>query len=101
MYQSGRKLSDDYLKVTKLVLDGGKYRLHVGMKKAIGSYKLGAKAETGAIDIKIEEGDGKGEAYLGMYKLGGDTLTICHALNGKNRPEELESTEENEAMLVV
>lgn len=101
MYQSGQRLADAYLTVTKLALDGGKYRLTVGAKKATGTYKLDAKTDPKAIDIKIEEGDGKGEAYLGLYKLDGDTLTICHTLNGKARPAKLESTAENGAILVV
>ena len=101
MHQSGQKLAEAYLKVTKLDLSGGKYRLSVGAKTATGTFKLDPKADPQAIDITIEAGDGKGESYLGRYKLDGDTLTVCHALDGKDRPAKLESTAENGALLVV
>ncbi len=31
----------------------------------------------------------------------GDTLTICHALDGENRPTKLVPTAENQTMLIV
>jgi uncharacterized protein (TIGR03067 family) len=101
MHQSGVKLADVYLKITTLEFEGKKYHLTVGVKWADGTFKLDEKADPKTIDIKIEKGDGKGETYLGVYEIDGDTLTICHALDGENRPTKLQSTVENKAMLIV
>ena len=101
MCQSGVKLADDYLKNTKLILEGEKYHLTVGVKWADGTFKLDEKADPKTIDIKIEKGDGKGETYLGVYEIDGDTLTICHALGGEKRPTELVSTPDNKALRIV
>jgi uncharacterized protein (TIGR03067 family) len=101
MHQSGVKLADVYLKITKLEFEGKKYHLTVGVKWADGTFKLDEKADPKTIDIKIEKGDGKGETYLGVYEIDSDTLTICHALDGENRPTKLLSTAENKSMLTV
>jgi uncharacterized protein (TIGR03067 family) len=43
------------------------------------------------VDLTVEEDSGKGSLLLGIYRLDGDTLTICHALKGEPRPTGLTS----------
>jgi uncharacterized protein (TIGR03067 family) len=58
--------------------------------------KVDAKAKPHAtVDLVIDEGpeDAKGKTSQCIYKLDGDTLTICVSLPGKDRPKEFESAE--------
>jgi uncharacterized protein (TIGR03067 family) len=48
---------------------------------------LNPTAELKEIDQKCIEGRNKGTVFLGIYKLEGDTLTICTNSGGKERPQ--------------
>jgi uncharacterized protein (TIGR03067 family) len=67
---------------------GGKYVFKAkGLGDEVGEFKLGPKAKPPTLDYTITEGAHKGTKQLGIYKLEGDTLTICLAEEGaKVRP---------------
>ena len=54
-----------------------------------------------SIDFTPNEGGGKGEKSLGMYKLGKNTRKLCFAPSGKDRPAEFSSTPGNQHILVT
>jgi uncharacterized protein (TIGR03067 family) len=83
----GRKLPDEGLKETRLVLADGRYTYLTDQ----GTYKLvpaeGAEAPM-AMDIIGTNGPNQGKTLLAIYELAGDTLRICYDLEGKQRPRE-------------
>ncbi|HEX3152580.1 MAG TPA: TIGR03067 domain-containing protein [Gemmataceae bacterium] len=64
-----------------------------------GSYKFDAKKDPAEIDISPEAA-GKGPTLAGIYKIEGDTLTICFAMGG-DRPKKFESPAGSMLMLVT
>jgi uncharacterized protein (TIGR03067 family) len=48
---------------------------------------IDAKAKPAALDLKITSGSDNGKVVKAIYKLDRDTLTICVAEPGKDRPE--------------
>lgn len=54
---------------------------------------LDPTAKPAAIDMKITAGDDKDQVVKGIWKLDGDSLTICVAEPGKDRPKEFAAKE--------
>jgi uncharacterized protein (TIGR03067 family) len=67
------------------------------------TYKLDPTAKPKTIDIIHRPPDQEEEKALGIYKLEGDTLTICAPRdpNAKERPKEFESKEDSGIILMV
>ncbi len=65
---------------------GNKYTFKgVGLMTEAGEFKLDPKAKIPTLDYTITDGDHKGKKQLGIYKLEGDTLTICLAQEGADK----------------
>ena len=75
------------------VVEGGKER------DEHGTYKLDAKKKPAEIDITPPKEDG---THLGIFKIDGDTLTICMSDKGASeRPTKFESPEGSKVMLLT
>jgi uncharacterized protein (TIGR03067 family) len=86
----GQEFSGDDVADIFLVVEGDRYKeLLKDTVKEEGTIKLDPSQSPRAIDFRITSGDDKGKTQLGIYKLEGNTLTLCVAKpSDKDRPKE-------------
>jgi uncharacterized protein (TIGR03067 family) len=85
-----------------LIVDGVDYRLNVGANSANSTIKLDAAKTPKAIDFAFTTGPQKGETVRGIYKVEGNTLTVCRGLTeGDDRPTTFASPADSSLLLVV
>lgn len=70
-------------------------------KSSTGTYTLDASKSPIAIDMKPKGGTYDGKTLLGIVKVDGDTMTICFAEPGKDRPSKFESSAGSGLVLAV
>ena len=99
---AGQKVTDeDKIKTRKLSTKGDKYTLKVGDETVQGTIEINPTKKPKTIAVKPESGTNKGKTLLGIYELDGDSLKICLALPGKDRPAAFATAAENGQQLVV
>ena len=85
----GKALDEDEIKHRSLVFKGEKMTLlYKDKERGTASLKIDPSKSPAQIDTTGEDGPRKGETLKGIYKIDGDTLTICV---GKDRPTEFAS----------
>ena len=98
----GKPLAEEAAKNLKLTLTADRYKTERGEQVLFDStYKVDAAKNPPQMDMIGTEGDLKSKVALGIYKLAGDTLTICYVMPGKERPAAFESQPQSGAFLVV
>jgi uncharacterized protein (TIGR03067 family) len=85
--------------------EDGKFTAHGDADKPdTGTYKIDAKKDPPELDLIVPTGKAT-EATLGIYKIEGDTLTICITFTfgqkGAKRPAKLESPDDSDVMLMT
>jgi len=100
MVSSERNGRDRPVKVTQVIIKADKITFvgPDGKETFDVPYKLDAAKKPKAIDVKNEKGD---ETSPGIYSLEGDTLKICYARPGKQRPSEFATKPGSELNLIV
>jgi uncharacterized protein (TIGR03067 family) len=100
--QYGRDLEAEALDTAKWTVKGDKYTFEMGGNQEEGKLKIDAAKKPMVCDLEITEGNDKGKGQPGIYKIDGDTLTVCFAAPGaKDRPKDFTSTEDDMQILVV
>jgi uncharacterized protein (TIGR03067 family) len=66
-----------------------------------GTYTVDASKTPATIDMKPKGGTYDGKTLLGIVKVDGETMTICFAEPGKDRPTKFESTTGSGLVLAV
>ncbi|MFO0844671.1 MAG: TIGR03067 domain-containing protein [Gemmataceae bacterium] len=92
MVRDGMPFPDDSAQALFRTMKGNAYTVHRFRTKAgAGTLKLDATKDPRQIDMTPD--GGKAGTILGIYKIDGDTLTICYAPPKGKRPEAFESKE--------
>jgi uncharacterized protein (TIGR03067 family) len=82
----GQKMPATAFKEARIVIEGNKFA-SLGMGATYeGAVQLDPASKPKAFDLLFTAGHAKGHRNLGIYKLGGDTWTICLATRGNKRP---------------
>jgi uncharacterized protein (TIGR03067 family) len=71
-----------------MVVKNEKYTFEIGDMTETGTLKLDPSKTPATLDIKIADGPDKGKTQLAIYKLDGDTFTLCFARPEQDRPKE-------------
>jgi uncharacterized protein (TIGR03067 family) len=87
----GQKWSDEQIKAIKLEVADEKYTVTVNGKVDKGTFKLDPSAKPATMDIIGTDGPNKGKTIPAIYELSADTLKVCYALEGKDRPGKFET----------
>jgi uncharacterized protein (TIGR03067 family) len=98
----GGKDATAVVKDVKLELaEGGKYKLDLLGQKDEGTFSVDPSRKPAEMDIKGTEGPNKGKTIKTIYKLEGDTLTVCYELGGNARPAKFETKPDTKLFLAT
>lgn len=84
---NGEKLDAAAFKGAKMSLKGNAFIALMGVEYT-GTWKLDPTTTPKSLDLTFASGPEKGNKAMGIYKLDGDTWTICLAVTAKERPKE-------------
>lgn len=92
----GHSLMVAELRVKYLVLDSGGYSIIDRTNQIVdrGEYLVDEGASPQTIDIVGREGPNAGRTMLAIYQLDADRLTVCYDIDGKERPSDMQSNDE-------
>ncbi len=91
---------DEDIKAATVSFAAGSVTVRFGGKDMALSYKLDPSKKPKQIDI-IEPGNGKDQVHQGIYKVEGDTITICIAHANGTRPTEFTTNGSIDKLLVL
>lgn len=98
----GKPLPDETARQLRLVLTDDLYTTTRGDQTLFeGKYTLEPNTSPKRIDIRSEEGENAGKSAQGIYKIEGDTHTICYTMPGHERPKDFASAVGSGAFLIV
>jgi uncharacterized protein (TIGR03067 family) len=91
MEAEGHQVPLDHFKGAKLVLKGDQFTMIDPIATYRGTYVVDLAAQPKTIDIHFTDGPEKAKTVEGIYRLEGDTYTVCIGMAGKSRPTEFAS----------
>ena len=97
----GMKLPAQQVKDFQLVLKGNQFTGLAGKHKFEGTYTVDPDKNPRRMDILPTSGPDKGKVRRAIYALQGNTLRICGAEAGKDRPTGFKTEDEAGASLII
>ncbi len=96
----GKPVESEELKAIIVKITGERYELTSKDKVDAGTLKLDETKKPKTMDATDTEGDDSGKVVKAIYELTGDTLKVCYALDGGERPTEF-ATKEGSSVLML
>ena len=96
----GKKVESDELKEIVVKITGDRYEVKVKDKLDAGTLKLDETQKPKSMDATDTEGLDAGKVVKAIYELSGDTLRVCYAIEGGERPTEF-ATKEGSPVLML
>jgi uncharacterized protein (TIGR03067 family) len=81
----------------RLTIKGSEYALTGIENPAAGRFQLNQSTAPKSMDVTTDSGD----RVLAIYEVSGDTLKVCHANSGGERPTEFKSTGGSDRVLAI
>jgi uncharacterized protein (TIGR03067 family) len=97
----GKPIDSAEMKELVVTITGDQYEVQVKDKTDRGSLKLDEAQKPKAMDATDTEGDDVGKVIKAIYELKGDTLRVCYAFNGAERPTEFATKADVPILLVI
>jgi uncharacterized protein (TIGR03067 family) len=95
MERDGRKVNDRLVKTFKRTVAGNRHTvtwIEIGSNQILhATMSLDPTSDPKGVDLLLADGPFKGKTRLGIYKLEGDTETVCLAQPGRPRPTAFDS----------
>jgi uncharacterized protein (TIGR03067 family) len=102
MEWNGKKIPVEQIKESTITIEGDKFTIKRGKEVAqVGTLKYGSIKSQKTFDVTVTEGEGKGTVMLGIYKIDGDSITVCMNYSGTERPTAYKTAEQSESVLVT
>jgi uncharacterized protein (TIGR03067 family) len=100
---NGEKVPDDAIEMAKLVVKDDQYTITLGEQTtSAAKFTMDSSKTPKQVDFKYTEGLQKGQTAKGIYKLDGDTFTMCRSLTEEgDRPAEFTAAADSGRLLVV
>ena len=98
---NGMEIEPDVLKDIVVTISGARYELLVKDVKDGGTIKLDEAQNPKTMDGTDTEGDDIGKVTKAIYELTGDTLRVCYAMDGGDRPKEFVTKPDSQLLLVT
>jgi len=88
--KEGNKEAPDQIKGRTVTITNDRITCRDASGKVLhaATYRLSGTGDSKMITMTLTEGDNKGQTCEGIYKLDGDTLSVCYAEQGGATPKE-------------
>ena len=97
----GQKIESGDLMEIVVKITGDRYEVRIKDKLDGGTLKLDETQKPKTMDATDTEGDDVGKVVKAIYELSGDTLRVCYALEGGERPTEMKTKEGSPLLLMT
>jgi len=96
----GKPVESEDLKAIIVKITGERYEVTIKDKLDAGTLKLDETKKPKSMDAADTEGEDSGKVVKAIYELTDDTLKVCYALDGGERPTEF-ATKEGSPLLLL
>jgi len=90
---SGNKIPEGDLQKapSRVAIQGSHWLLKAPGREETGTFTVDESKEPGQMDVKPADGPNAGRTYKAIYQIEGDTMTVCYAAPGQDRPATFET----------